>query len=200
MRYAVWSMCGYNENFLFCHPLSHAVPKDHQNCGWETNTFPSAITPFHAPCIWTQFRISCLFGKRTHPLHCLRMYIHMISVWQETMWENERYHLSVWLPVSIKVEMGIWHIPIWKRLITIFKRGMKRYCYPFPYRNPGMETGIDASPFPYGECPVTNPFPYGVHDHLGIEGKHPQMIIHFHLNSLFPYRYPHDTETGRQTK
>ncbi len=102
MRYAVWSMCGYSKNFPFCHPLSHAVPKDHQNCGWETNTFPSALTPCNAPCIWTQFWISCLFGKRTHPLYCLRMYIHTISVWQETMWENKRYHLSVWLPVSIK--------------------------------------------------------------------------------------------------
>jgi hypothetical protein len=34
-----------------------------------------------------------------------------------------------------------------------------------------METGIDASPLPYGDYPVPNPFPSGVLDHLGIQEK-----------------------------
>ena len=51
--------------------------------------------------------------------------------------------------------------------------GLIVFRSPFPNANHHIETGIDSSPFPYGDSPVPNPFPYGVHDHfdLGIEEK-----------------------------
>jgi hypothetical protein len=52
--------------------------------------------------------------------------------------------------------------------------GIKRYLSLFPYGDPCMEMGIDASPFPYRDCLVTNPFPYGVCEDLGIEDKIPK--------------------------
>jgi hypothetical protein len=48
-----------------------------------------------------------------------------------------------------------------------FPRGNQK-IHLFPYGNPCMEAGIEGPPFPYGGYPVTNPFPYGVSDHLGI--------------------------------
>jgi hypothetical protein len=54
-----------------------------------------------------------------------------------------------------------------------------------------METGIDASPFPYGDYPISNPFPSGVRDHL--------LRIINHLVSPFPYGNPR-MERGRETK
>ena len=61
--------------------------------------------------------------------------------------------------------------------------GLPKVQYPFHMVTPRMEMGrqktktiwgLPVSPFPYGDCPVTNPFPYSVHDHLGIEEKIPK--------------------------
>ena len=54
-----------------------------------------------------------------------------------------------------------------------------------------METGIDASPFPYRDYPISNPFPSGVRDHL--------LRIINHLVSPFPCGNP-CMERGRETK
>ena len=57
-------------------------------------------------------------------------------------------------------------IPIWKLGLThphiemvhhCFVRGLKSSGSPFLYGNHCMETGIDVSPFPHGDCLL----PYG---------------------------------------
>ena len=37
--------------------------------------------------------------------------------------------------------------------------GIEKFMIPVSIWDPRIETGIDASPFPYGDCPVSNPFP-----------------------------------------
>jgi len=77
---------------------------------------------------------------------------------------DHRYHTGIqhkWIPVTIRGSQygsGDCHIPIWKWLITVSIWGLKKSLSLFPYGDPRMETGIDASPFPYGDYPVTNPF------------------------------------------
>ena len=91
----------------------------------------------------------------------------------ETIWQN---HVFIGGPPT--------H---WETVILRFHMGIKRYVSPFPYGDPHVKTGMNASSFPYGECTVTNPFPYSVHRHLGIEEQIPKWeyipiwIHHFHM-------------------
>jgi hypothetical protein len=62
---------------------------------------------------------------------------------------------------------GDLHIPIWKWGMPVSIWGITINDSLFPYRDPHMETGIDASQYGNGECP----FPYG-------ESK--EMTHHFH--------------------
>jgi hypothetical protein len=68
---------------------------------------------------------------------------------------DPRYHTGI----------QIW---VWERGLTYphmemvnhrFHMGIEKSGSSFPYGDHRMETGIDPSPFPYGDYPVPNPFP-----------------------------------------
>ena len=105
-----------------------------------------------------------------------------------------RFHTGIqnkWIPVTIwgsRYGKGDRHIPIWKWLITVSIWGLRICGSPFPYGNHHMETGTDASSFPYKNCPLPygdstqmdpryhmgiptdiDTSPYGVINHMGIE-------------------------------
>jgi hypothetical protein len=73
-----------------------------------------------------------------------------VSIWGSPYGKGDK-----WIPVTIRGSRC--HIPMWKWLITVSIRGLKSSWSPFPYGDHRMETGIDASSFPYGDYPVPNP-------------------------------------------
>ena len=99
-----------------------------------------------------------------------------------------RYHMGIrhkWIPVTIWGSQRILTHPHMEWL-TIW--GLRISGSPFPYGDHLMETGIDVSLFPYGDCPLPygdstqmdpryhmgiptdiDTSPYGVINHMGIE-------------------------------
>jgi hypothetical protein len=122
-----------------------------------------------------------------------------ITIWERGLssphfhTETVRFHTGIqnkWITITIRGSRygnGDQHIPIWKWLITVSIWGLRICGSPFPYRDPRMETGIDASPFPYGYCPL----PYGDLTqmdpcfHIGITGwKRGLRASYYHMGTI----------------